>query len=452
MAPNELTAYIEGRRKEGFSDDRIRTVLQTAGYAVPDVEAALREANAVPPPIAPRAEGGSFAPPAEPSQAGKGMNAPAAGASVAPPATPTANPSKIKRVIIFSVVGIIVLGVITAVAYAYFFAPSPQKVMAAMIQNGFSGAHSMHIDSDLALEINIQRSAPVSTSALSAPATGAFGNSAAAYANAALGNASGTVNFSAHTSGSYDWSDSTDPKTDTSASLTLGFSSPGQNASFSAAGEVRVIGQTLYAELTQAPALGFFDASPYENQWVSIGLNSSTLNQLNAGSMIPTSTLASSSLSSSDIQSIESALQGAVQIVKTLPGETMDGIATYHYQYAISKSGVENLVATFTSIGHVSSTVSAQAVSHVGDILGAVESMGGEIWIGKSDYYPRQISFDLSFATTTNGYALDGTVNATSSFSSVNQPQNIVAPPAATDLDQFLSGASASSSLPTFPE
>ncbi len=162
----------------------------------------------------------------------------------------------------------------------------------------------------------------------------------------------------------------------------------------------------------------------------------------------PTSTLnvianagASTTLSVADRQKLALAAEGMIKIVKTLPDGTIGGVPSYHYAYTIDQTGVDDFIDALAAVGNaqltpgasstaIDASTTAQVKDQVNAFLGAFQGgLGGELWIGKSDYYPHQITVNAAFSTSIPEYgAVDGTVGVTTTITNINGGQTITAP------------------------
>jgi hypothetical protein len=152
-------------------------------------------------------------------------------------------------------------------------------------------------------------------------------------------------------------------------------------------------------------------------------------------------------------------MEKIIAVTKTLPNETLSGVSNYHYQYAIDKQGLQSADLTIAAIamhaigGATSTTLDASTTDAItastADFLGAFTTMGGDIWIGKSDHYPHQVSLTLAFATTTAYGTISGTINVTSTQGNINGGQTISVPSGAQDFQTLMESAFSSAATAT---
>ena len=316
-------------------------------------------------------------------------------------------------------------------AYAYFIPPSPQQVLDAMFQKGFTDINSMNMDMAVATDFMIAPASPASSSpSFQDAAANPFGG----YASMFLGNGPAEVNVSLDASGTVIVNPGNARSSDENIAAVVAIKKGGQSVSFSGSAEVRAIPDATYFNIASFPNLGFFDTSAFEGKWIELP---TTTYDAGASSLaIPSSTL-----SPADAARLTAAAESAIKITKTLPDETIGGVPSYHYAYTIDTAGVDNLIDAAVQAGNdmakqesstaqtVDASTTAQMKDQANAALAALGSFGGEIWIGKSDHYPHQITFTISFSTSTPAYgSATGTVNVTTTITDINGGQTVTAP------------------------
>ncbi len=409
MASRELVAYVNERRKEGYTDDQIKTALQAAGYPPADIAETFQA---------------STVGPVRPAMPTAPANAPAlSAASTAVPAAsadPSESSSRLPKnaAIILGIVGVLIVGG-GAFAYVRFVntGPSPESIINTAIDKGFHNIQTVHFLEDIALDADLH-SGKVSSPSSPLDMVGM------------LFTGSSTLKVGMHVDGTSDVTDKVNPKVDEKLTLTLGVPSQGLTATLG--GEARIIGEKVYFEVTEAPNLGFFDPSSFTNKWILVDLAS-----LAASTTVPAPSL---TLSDSNIAAMVVALQKAYTVTQTLPdGTTPDGMLAYHYAYTVNKQELVDLLNVLTAAAHESSTASVYSQAQLSGLIANLSNLSGEIWVGKNDGYIRQFGMKLAFATSTPSFSASVMLIGTSTTDGINQPVTIDVPTGAEDLQKLVS-------------
>ncbi len=425
MATKELVDYIAARRADGFSDDKITTILQSAGYSTSDIKDALAVGKTAPAAVA------VSTPVAQTPMASiAAVNSPTADPVVAAGGS---SPSRRRPPVAAIIIAAAALLVIAGGASAYYFLvvanrPSPDQVMAEVIQN-LPKMVSAETTQSLSIEAQIDYHPPQSPAAVPG-AMAAMPNPLMAMA---AGSGSSTFSLTANASGSFDNSDPQNHKSDEHLSFVLGGAA--QNFMISAGAEVRLIGNTVYVRMENLPNLGFFDATPYENKWIQFGLSSST----QTFPMGQTLALPTTTFTAQDQSNIAAAVRESVKMTDTLPDGSVDGVPAYHFQYSIDQQGLKDLAHAFLAGLHTAdASTTAQGEAAIDGFIDGLKSMGGDLWIGKDDYFIHQLSLNLNYATSSPTLDVAASVTATTTYTAINQPQDIVAPVGASDWSSIL--------------
>jgi hypothetical protein len=445
MPDENLLKYIKEGLAQGRTEEILRPLLLSAGWAQKDIDDAFAFTNGAP---TPTIASGSVTSASNIAQAVPAISQPQPQSQSQQPLPRSTSNKKL-----WIAAGVLVLAVVVAggwAAYAYFLNPSPQQVLDEMFQNGFSGITSM--DNDTMVSLNIQVTA-ASTTPVSGVASGSGINP---YASMLLGGGNANFTIQAESSGTFVVVPDGNRNVDQNMKFGFNTSESGQSVTLSGSGELRVVDGAAYVNISSIPGFGFFNPTSLEGKWIELKADSSTESMAQSITGQPSLTIPSTTLSADDIQKISSAMEQAITITKTLPDETLGGVSNYHYQYAINKPGLQNamVIAATTAahaFGQASSTLDASTTAAINastaDFLGAFTTMGGELWIGKSDHYPHQISLALAFSTTTPYGVVNGTVNVTSTHANINGGQTINIPSGAEDITTFLQSALSSSTL-----
>jgi hypothetical protein len=423
MPDENLMKYIRAGLAMGRTEDVLRSMLATAGWTEKDVNEAFVVVH-----------GGAMAP-MQPVQS--------ASAQPAQPLASSLSPSPAPRKKIWIVAALVALVVVVGggwVAYAYLIPPSPQQVLDAMFQKGIEGINSMDTDTQVSIDVHLTPASSTVPSAVKSAST------ASSYVDLFLGGMPSEFGVQMESSGTVVNDASGNHDTDQHVHFGLNTGGSGQTMSFAIDGEGRVVSGVTYLNIATLPNLGFIDLSSLEGKWIKIAADSSTVGMAQDLTGAQSLSIPSTTFSTADVQKISTAAEGVVTITKTLPDETIGGVSNYHYAYSINKDGVENMANTFIAIENeqiktVSSTASIDASTttaidaQVSSTLAAFTSMGGEIWIGKSDHYPHQVTLSLAFASSTpESGTVNGTLNVTSTLTNINDGQIIEVPPGAEDI------------------
>ncbi len=326
--------------------------------------------------------------------------------------------SSSKKKIIFAIVGIVVILLIAlgiyGYAYGYF---TPLSVVTSQALEASRNAKTSSFDITIGVDISGLKDQPDS---LAIPGFS-------------------TKTFSATIKGV---SDATDPK-HVNFESTTSFDAGQINAGL----EVRAVSDTIYAQLTKAPNLGFFSLAPYENKWVSFpesDFNKADTNPL--GSVTPISTTVIDSLSQQQKDHIADMTAKAhfITITKRLSPEKINGVLSYHFTFDIDRAGTRQYLKDLTeyihSIGTNDSALSAFDATSYGDSLDQIKTFNGEAWIGIHDHLPYKFSTTMNIAEKGNAEAGVIKVTVVGLFNDWNKPVTIVAPSDSVPFETFISG------------
>jgi len=444
MPDENLLKYIKDGLAQGRTEDVIRPLLLSAGWAQKDIDDAFAFVDGAP--------AGSVAPVSTINNVVQEQ------VQHQPQFQPQRPPSsKTWRWITAGILVLVIVLIGGWLAYAAFMNPSPQQVLDAMFQNGFSNITSIDNDTQISVNIHI---VPASTTASS---TFGMQNGINPYAGMLLGGSSSDLSLQAEGSGTVVFVSDNDRDVDQNFKVSVNAGQAGQSMTFALGGDFRSVDGVVYLNLSAVPNVGFFDPSTIEGKWIELQADSSTLGLAQNLSGNPSLTIPSTTISAADIQKIESAAEQAITITKTLSDESIGGVPNYHYQYVINKQGVQNAVLAAATVaahsfGATSTTLDASTTDAItmgtSEFLGAFTAMGGELWIGTSDHYPHQTTLQLAFSTSTPYGTISGTINVTSTLTNINGGQVISAPAGAEDfqtlMQSALSSAPAGSALSGF--
>ncbi len=428
MPDENLLKYIRNGLAQGRTEDILRPMLASAGWAQKDVDDAFVFVASGQMPAAPAA-------PARPTpivqQQPNPSPAPSEAPVVAQPLAPSDTASlspmrflngKFAGLVIFIVC---LVGVGTALAY-YYAQPSlsPDQVLNKTIV-------AMQNVKTYSFVINGTSTIQVPTSSL-------------ALVGSDAGN--GALFLSGSATGSMDMSDLTKLKELFNLNISA---STGTKPAFTGAIQYVALDNVYYVKIDSADLGGGTASSPnpfssmmqfFIGSWFKIDVAEL---QKTFGASLGTSTLSgiqsSTQLSAAKIQQIKdiAAQYPIFAVDKTLPGETISGQDTYHYSLSLNKNNLA------TVLGKVSPIVSGQSLSDE-QIASATAAFNDitvkdfEIWIGKKDFLVYKLAGDIAIAQDQGGPADD--VQLSDVNSGYNKPVTIVAPEGAKDVVQILSG------------
>ncbi len=333
------------------------------------------------------------------------------------------------------------VGGLVWVTYA-FFAPSAQSPQTALADAFRRSATIASLDDDVQFAAEVNAEMPTSTPAARRALVAqnpyySFLGAGGAQASILM-DASGTL--VSHPNGILD--------SDQRVSVNVDLSGNGANTSFAASGEMREIGNSaIYVFLKTFPNLGIINLSPFKGKWIEMPVNTLSAN---AGASISTTTL-----TSADTAKLTSAAEGMIGITKVFPDDTVGGVLSYHYGYDVLPGGVKNFMDTFIGIAAEKTASSsaldvasatAQANDQVDQMFKQISSMGGELWVGKSDHYFHQITLGIAAATTTSqggaAMTVTGNLAVTSTISNIDGSQTVTAPAGAVTLQSLFGSIS----------
>src|SRR6185369_9994026 len=182
--------------------------------------------------------------------------------------------------------------------------------------------------------------------------------------------------------GSSDVSDTKNIKNSSVISINMG--------SFSLEAELRLINDTIYAQLIKAPDLPSSPVPSYmfEDKWFSFAYVNSVLANTFTGS--PSTTF--DSMFTVDQKDHLYQMFRDAHIIKTvarLNPETVGGETSYHFSFDLDRDGI---IIYFKSLGEYINTIdknnpsiSIDDSAQISKVLDTIKDFKGEIWIGRSD-------------------------------------------------------------------
>ncbi|MDP3772269.1 MAG: hypothetical protein Q8Q94_02755 [bacterium] len=254
------------------------------------------------------------------------------------------------------------------------------------------------------------------------------------------------VSLKIHAEGVFDRHNATHPLGSATVSATVNSQEFGD---FSLGGEMRLTQSAAYAVLTEIPPIGI-DLSGIKNQWISVdlahirdALSGPTGNNSPAPAQSVTSGLTVVEIARfQDIIGNTSFLANITE----LADESIDGVATSHYGFDVTSSGIAQVFNELVAIGHarrqeqgIAPTVDADIDRAADEAIRAVKKLHGEIWLSQKDLLPRRILVYLSVADEKNP-AVRGTVELSVKYTDFNKVYEVKSPAGSRPLAEVLGG------------
>jgi hypothetical protein len=399
MINQQLLDYIKQQLQQGVSQEQIKSSLMINGWRSQDIDETL--SSLVPPsqPLAPAdtlSQSPSFSP-----QPSRGVN-------------------KILLAAVFIVGGTLIVG---GGVFAYFnYFQSPEKIVQKMTAK-LTEIKSLEYSGEIKAEANTEDLLGGGGNLL--PPTQSTQNNK-------------TSDFSITFTGKSDIQKIDDPKSLFSFNIKTDALEQGE---FTFGLEIRTIGKVIYVKTNDVTNLEFFDLSAIKNQWIKIDIEA-LKEQFGLGEIEEQLKEAQNKqeLSPEQIEKLKLAVQQA-KIIKTtekLPSEKIEGINTDHYKFTIDKEGIKKL---FTDVSQTiqDKTPTEKELAEFDKGFEAVESLEGEIWIGKKDVLPYKISLSAVIKETDQSKT-SGKGNFTLLLKNFNKPVQIDVPTQAKPLEEILGG------------
>jgi len=200
--------------------------------------------------------------------------------------------------------------------------------------------------------------------------------------------------------------------------------------------EIRVLDKTAYIQLSGMPNIGIVDLSFLDNQWVEIKPSDVTdqmgTDILNGGLEIETA------FSSEDIETIKSVLSvsNMIKVTEVFDNVTDNGVEMYHYGFVVDKDAIKEAVVDLNN-KVFGEEISDVELADLDEVLGQLEKMTGEIWIGKTDLLPHKISMHIDIEGDESYQAPDG-VNIEINLGDYNEPVKVEVPTPVKSIDEIL--------------
>ena len=208
------------------------------------------------------------------------------------------------------------------------------------------------------------------------------------------------------------------------------------------AAETQSIDQIIYARVNKVPDLTDYfeglDLGFLVGQWVKIDL--ATLGEKYGGAVESAET----DLSAKQLKQLEATLKNTkiFTMKERMPSEKINGQSTFHYKFGIEKEGIKKVL---TEAAKTTDAYSSLYLESVDEMLSGYKLPDGEIWIGKTDYYPYRIKFFSALEdvipkslSASSGTKVSGTASMIVNLSNFNEPINLTPPTNYKDLDKIM--------------
>lgn len=405
MANQELINYITNELQAGYSKETIITTLISNGYSNEDIQQAFFTIN-------------------QPQQ----QTIPSSGSQTLSQQEPQAQVLNEpfftkKRIAILSGILIVFIALLSSIYYFYFYIYlSPERVMGEMVKKMLDLKTVTYV-------FDYEGSYEFSPNALAAPLL------TSSSPSLSIQDTQETipkemVNLLVHASGEYDQT----VKDQLKASATLKFTLVSEGLSISVGANLIGYGDTLYAELTEAPALGFISFKSIENKWVKFPQSS---------------TESVSRITNDQIAQVKDLFlkSNIVKKITKLEDEKINDKNTFHYGIDIDKIALINFLAEQEKILGTQSESSPEQLKKT---ISELNFEDIQIWINKSDYYLNKLSLNINPTTNTPNINVTGKIVA--SLMNHNETKFITEPSKSLTMDELLQeamGEYAKNAMPT---
>lgn len=206
--------------------------------------------------------------------------------------------------------------------------------------------------------------------------------------------------------------------------------------------EIRTIGKTFYLNLASLPDLGFIDLNFLKDQWIKFNIEEIAeqfeLEEELEEIEIEIEKEIEEELSPEQIEQLRKVVAQIkiFEITEKLSNEKIEEVNSRHYKYTIIK---DNLVQFITEINKIteSEPLSEEELKEFKESLALIESIEGEIWIGKKDSFLQKITFNVNIKETEQNKT-EGKVAVSIQFKNHNKPIQIEVPSPVKTFDEVL--------------
>lgn len=348
MVTQELLDYIKAQMQQGISPESIKMTLLSQGWLQPDIDTALEGLQ-------------------------QAQNSPAEQALSIQSQNPKSNLFKKLGSIILIVFAFVAITSGGVFAYFYFF-PTPEMVFARM-WNNFQSIHQFKYDGnvDLTMSMKAQPTPFLSQDTLSQqiPAIPLAKDNHI------------KVTFAGYT----DISVLNRPQGN--VAVTISANLLGNGDSSISIEQLNVDPERMYFKFTKTENIPFLNIDPIKSDWIFFDTKSYA-HELNSQKAL-------SKDQTAQLTKLAEKRKFFV-ISQTLPSEKINGADTHHYAFKIDTTELKGFIVESSAIikgSELSDNEKKDMNTRFDDEFKNIKDIGGEMWIGKRDFYPYK--FMLTF-------------------------------------------------------
>jgi len=203
--------------------------------------------------------------------------------------------------------------------------------------------------------------------------------------------------------------------------------------------EIRTINKVVYVKLNNLPNLGFFDLSAFSNQWIKIDTEAIKkqfgLDKLDEQIKEAQKQQELTPEQTEKLKQIV-AQSKVFKVTEKLASEKIEGVDTHHYKFLIDRAELKKLIIDISGVVQ-NKTLTDKELADFDKSLEAIETLDGEIWIGKKDYLPYKVLLTVGIKETTESKTA-GQLTATLLFKNYNKPVQIDIPSPVKSIEEIL--------------
>jgi len=211
--------------------------------------------------------------------------------------------------------------------------------------------------------------------------------------------------------------------------------------------ELRNIGKIIYFKLSNIPylelGLEFSDISFIDDQWIKTNIESlkKPFWLENFEEQIKEEQK-QQELTPEQIEKLKQivAQTKVFKVTEKLASEEIEGVNTHHYKFSIDKNELRKLIVNIIVIVENKTLTEGLVEFDRTRIMEKLESLNGEIWIGKKDLLPYKISFEALMITSVSGFKIPDKDKfmLMISFKNYDKPVKIDIPSPVKSLEEIL--------------
>ncbi len=182
--------------------------------------------------------------------------------------------------------------------------------------------------------------------------------------------------------------------------------------------DFRLVNDQIYLYLNEVPEIPLFDTRAFRGRWLKID---------------PSGWGVKPWKSSAELFSL-------LSVTETLPMEKIEGLKAYHYNVAVDRDRLKEVVIAAISGLDAAQPLPASEADQVRAMLDTMSLPTGEIWIGQKDNLPYRLRLlgNLKNQPVPGGAVIGGNYRINWSFSDYNKPVDITPPTSFVNAEQLL--------------